>query len=60
MVLAMAEMYVQGVSTRKVTAIIWEVCDLEVTSTDVLHRIPWHVADGLRSSLPQKKRILVL
>jgi hypothetical protein len=27
---------------------------------DVLQRIPWHIADSLRSSLPQKKRILVL
>ena len=31
----MAEMYVQGVSTRKVTAIIEELCGLEVTSTQV-------------------------
>jgi len=35
MVLAMAEMYVQGVSTRKVTAIVEELCGLEVTSTQV-------------------------
>jgi putative transposase len=35
MILAMAEMYVQGVSTRKVTAIVDELCGLEVTSTQV-------------------------
>ncbi len=35
MILAMAEMYVQGVSTRKVTAIVEELCGLEVTSTQV-------------------------
>ncbi len=33
--LAIAEMYVQGVSTRKVTAITKELCGLEVTSTQV-------------------------
>ena len=32
---AMAEMYVQGVSTRKVTAILEELCGLEVTSVEV-------------------------
>ena len=35
MILALAEMYVQGVSTRKVTAIVEELCGLEVTSTQV-------------------------
>ena len=35
MILAMAEMEVQGVSTRKVTAIVEELCGLEVTSTQV-------------------------
>jgi len=35
LILAMAEMYVQGVSTRKVTAIVEELCGLEVTSTQV-------------------------
>ena len=35
MILAMAEMYVQGVSTRKVTAVVEELCGLEVTSTQV-------------------------
>jgi hypothetical protein len=35
MILAMAEMYVQGVSTRKVTAIVEELCGLEATSTQV-------------------------
>ena len=35
MILAMAEMYVQGVSTRKVTAVVQELCGLEVTSTQV-------------------------
>lgn len=33
--LAMAEMYVQGVSTRKVTAVLEELCGLEVSSTQV-------------------------
>jgi len=35
MILVMAEMYVQGVSTRKVTAVVEELCGLEVTSTQV-------------------------
>lgn len=33
--LAVAEMYVQGVSTRRVTEITRELCGLEVSSTDV-------------------------
>jgi len=33
--LAVAEMYVQGVSTRKVTAVMEELCGLEVSSTQV-------------------------
>ena len=33
--LALAEMYIQGVSTRKVTAILEEMCGLEVTSMEV-------------------------
>ncbi|RMG63102.1 MAG: IS256 family transposase [Bacteroidetes bacterium] len=33
--LAMAEMYIQGVSTRKVNAILKELCGLEVTSSQV-------------------------
>ena len=33
--LAIAEMYVQGVSTRKVTAILEELCGLEITSSQV-------------------------
>lgn len=33
--LALAEMYIHGVSTRKVTKITEELCGLEVTSTDV-------------------------
>jgi transposase-like protein len=35
MVLAVAEMYCRGVSTRKVTAIVEKLCGLEVTSTQV-------------------------
>ncbi|MFM7074479.1 MAG: IS256 family transposase [Planctomycetaceae bacterium] len=35
MTVAIAEMYVQGVSTRKVTKIVEELCGLEVTSTQV-------------------------
>ena len=33
--LAIAEMYVQGVSTRKVTAVLEELCGLQVSSTQV-------------------------
>jgi putative transposase len=33
--LAIAEMYIQGVSTRKVTQVVEELCGLEVTSTQV-------------------------
>jgi putative transposase len=33
--LAIAEMYVQGVSTRKVTTILQEMCGLEISSTQV-------------------------
>lgn len=33
--LAMAEMYVNGVSTRKVTKVLKELCGLEITSTQV-------------------------
>ena len=33
--LAIAEMYIQGVSTRKVTAVLEQLCGLEITSTDV-------------------------
>jgi len=33
--LAIAEMYVQGVSSRKVTAVMRELCGLDVTSMDV-------------------------
>ena len=32
---AIAEMYVQGVSTRKITAVMSELCGLEVSSTQV-------------------------
>ena len=33
--LAIAEMYVQGVSTRKVTAVLEQLCGLQITSTQV-------------------------
>lgn len=33
--LALAEMYVQGVSTRKVSAVVEELCGFEVSSTEV-------------------------
>lgn len=33
--LSMAEMYIQGVSTRKVSAILEELCGLEITSAEV-------------------------
>ena len=32
---ALAEMYVQGVSTRKVAKVLQELCGLEITSTEV-------------------------
>jgi transposase-like protein len=35
--LALAEMYVQGVSTRKVARITEELCGVEVTSTQNLY-----------------------
>jgi transposase-like protein len=35
--LALAEMYVQGVSTRKVTAVLEKLCGLEISSTRVSH-----------------------
>jgi transposase-like protein len=35
--LAMAEMYIQGVSTRKVSAIVEELCGTAVSSTQVSH-----------------------
>ena len=35
MKLALAEMYVQGISTRKVTEIMERLCGLEVTSAEV-------------------------
>lgn len=35
--IAMAEMYIQGVSTRKVSAILEKMCGLEVSSTQVSH-----------------------
>ena len=34
---ALAEMYVQGVSTRKVTAVLEKLCGLEISSTQVSH-----------------------
>ena len=34
--LAVAEMYVQGVSTRKATKIFQDLCGVEVTSTQVI------------------------
>ena len=34
--LAIAEMYVQGVSTRKVTAVLEQLCGLEISSTQVI------------------------
>ena len=35
LVAAMAQMYVQGVSTRRVSAIVEELCGVELTSTQV-------------------------
>jgi 2-keto-3-deoxy-galactonokinase len=36
---AQAEMYIQGVSTRKVNAILSELCGFEVTSSEVSRAI---------------------
>jgi len=35
LMLAIAEMYIQGVSTRKVTAVLEELCGLDISSTQV-------------------------
>jgi putative transposase len=35
--LALAEMYIQGVSTRKVSAVLEKLCGLEISSTQVSH-----------------------
>jgi len=35
MTIAIAELYVHGASTRKVTSIVEEICSLEVTSTQI-------------------------
>jgi len=35
MTIAIAELYVHGASTRKVTSIVEEICGLEVTSTQI-------------------------
>jgi transposase-like protein len=46
--LAMAEMYVQGVSTRKVSAIVQELCGVSVSSTQVSQcaaRLDAHLKD---------------
>lgn len=48
LMLAMAEMYVQGVSTRKVSAIVEELCGSSVSSTQVSHcatRLDAHLQD---------------
>ena len=38
--MALAEMYVQGVSTRKVTAIVEQLCGSSVSSSQVKSRLP--------------------
>ena len=46
--LALAEMYVQGVSTRKVSAIVEQLCGVSVSSTQVSHcsaRLDAHLQD---------------
>jgi putative transposase len=47
---AVAEMYVQGVSTRKVAAIVQELCGLDITSTQVSRA----AADAGRHALPER------
>jgi putative transposase len=37
MTIAIAQLYVHGASTRKVTSIVEEICGLEVTSTQISH-----------------------
>jgi putative transposase len=39
--LAVAEMYVQGVSTRKVTSVMEQLCGFEVSSTQVSRASQW-------------------
>jgi hypothetical protein len=38
-ILAVAAMYVRGASPRKVTAVVHELCGLEVTSIQVSHAV---------------------
>jgi len=40
LLLAIAEMYVQGVSTRRVKKIVEELCGMDVSSTQVSRRAP--------------------
>ena len=56
MTIAVAEMYVQGVSTRKVTKIVEELCGLEVTSTQVSRaaaELDEQLADWIEADLPE-------
>ncbi|NBQ16465.1 MAG: hypothetical protein EBU31_18095, partial [Proteobacteria bacterium] len=61
MTLAVAEMYVQGVSTRKVTAIVEELCGLEITSTQVSRAAlspPWSsLTTSLTPRMPRSTRL---
>ena len=63
MILAMAEMYVQGVSTRKVTAILEELCGLEVTSTPVSRvaaELDEQLAAWLEQAAPEAITVLMI
>jgi transposase-like protein len=61
MTLAVAEMYVQGVSTRKVTAIVQELCGLDITSTQVSRaaaELDEQLAAWLEENVPEALTVL--
>lgn len=60
--LAVAEMYVNGVSTRKVTKVLERMCGLEVTSTDVSRatkQLDEHLAEWLTRPIGEIAYLLV-
>jgi len=60
--LAVAEMYLNGVSTRKVTKVLERMCGLEVTSTDVSRaskQLDEHLAEWLTRPIGEVAYLLV-
>lgn len=60
--LAVAEMYLNGVSTRKVTKVLERMCGLEVTSTDVsraARQLDEHLAEWLTREIGETPYLLV-